>query len=384
MTFAAAYSEHPVAAAAAGEAIGRIVEVGGTSPDLVMVFASAAHTEFLGEITSAVRSVLGPRVLLGAAAHSIIGERRESDDAPALSLWASWNGPVTPVRLSVTAEPTFDGEHLAITGLPDDIDQGATLLLLADPRTFPAEPLIDELARRRPDVPVVGGLASTAGSHGSALIIDDQGYTDGAIGALIPRDQLVGPVVSQGCRPVGEPMVVTAARGNYLIELAGQLALGRLTELANTADESERVLLAGGVQLGIVVDEHRDDPGTGDFLVRSVLGADRERGVLAIGGHVEIGTTVQFHARDATTASHDLQRLLDGVAGDGALVFTCTGRGSQMFGVADHDATVVAEQVGTEAVGGMFCAGEFGPIGGRSHVHSFTASVLVFASRRRR
>lgn len=379
MSFAAAYSEHPVAAEAAGEAIGRIVEIGGVAPDLVTVFASAAHTQFLGEITSAVRNVVGPRVLLGAAAHSVIGERRESENAPALSLWASWNGPVEPVRLSVGTVPTADGDRVAIAGLPDEIEDSATLLLLADPRSFPAEPLIEELGRTRPDITVVGGLASTSGhGGGSALVLDDHGFTDGAVGVLIPRDQLVGPVVSQGCRPIGDPMVVTAARDSFVIELAGQPALQRLTEVANAVDEADRALLAGGVQLGVVLDERIDQPGTGDFLVRSVLGADRAKGVLSVGGRLDVGSIVQFHARDAASASHDLQRLLSGVDGDGALVFSCTGRGAHLFGVADHDATVVAELVGTEAIGGMFCAGEFGPVGGRSHVHSFTASVLVF------
>lgn len=378
MTFAAAYSEHPVAADAAGEVIGRIAEIGGVDPDLVLVFAAADHVEFLGEITSAIRNVLSPSVLVAAGAHAVIGETRESQGS-AVSVWASWNGAVAPLRLTSTIETDDGTERVAVSGLPADLAWGSTLLLIGDPATFPAVPLIDELARRRPDVTVVGGLASGAG-NGSALILDDQGFTDGAVGVVIPNDQLVGPVVSQGCRPVGEPMVVTASRGSYVIELAGRPALDRLEELVSTADDTTRALLGGGVHLGVAVDERRDDFGTGDFLVRSVLGADRQRGVLAVAGEIDVGTTVQFHARDAPTASDDLARRLAGVVGDAALVFTCTGRGAQLFGVDDHDARVVADQVGSDAIGGMFCAGEFGPLGGRNHVHSYTASVLVFAA----
>ena len=92
-----------------------------------------------------------------------------------------------------------------------------------------------------------------------------------------------------------------------------------------------------------------------------------------------MGTTVQFHVRDAASADDDLRALLDGVSGSGALVFTCNGRGERLFGVEDHDATVVSEALDTTAVAGMFCAGELGPVGGRSFLHGFTASILVFA-----
>jgi small ligand-binding sensory domain FIST len=376
MPFAAALSEHPVAADAVGEVLGSIVEQRGVEPDLAVVFASAAHVEFLGEISAAVRTVLRPRTLFGSAASAVLGGGREVEEEPALSVWASWNGPVRPLRLwARTAD-----DAVAIEGVPADLDEGATLLLLADPYTFPADGLVDQLAAVRPDVTVVGGLASAAGNPGgNALVIDDAVHRDGAVGVAIPREQLVGPVVSQGCRPVGEPMVVTGSDRNFLLELAGRPALERLSQLAAELPPDEKILLSRGVHLGIVIDETRDAFGRGDFLVRSVLGADRAKGVLAVGDQVAVGTTVQFHVRDAESADEDLHHLLTGVHGDAALVFTCNGRGSHLFGVDDHDARAVVDHLGTDAVAGMFCAGELGPVGGRSFLHGFTASVLIFA-----
>jgi small ligand-binding sensory domain FIST len=282
---------------------------------------------------------------------------------------------VRPVRLTARR----DGDDLAVDGVPADLPPSSTLLLLVDPFTFPADGLADELAAVRPDVAVVGGLLSAAAAPGgNALVLDDQLHRDGAVGVVIDRDHLVGPVVSQGCRPVGEPMVVTGADRGYLLELAGRPALEQLTGLAASLPPDERALLGRGVQLGVVIDETRHSFGRGDFLVRSVLGADRDKGVLAVGGHVPVGTTVQFHVRDADSADDDLHELLRGVRGDGALVFTCNGRGTQLFGVDDHDAAAVVDHLGTHAVAGMFCAGELGPVGGRSFLHGFTASVLVF------
>jgi small ligand-binding sensory domain FIST len=233
----------------------------------------------------------------------------------------------------------------------------------------------------RPDLTVVGGLASAgSGPGGNSLVLDGDVHRDGAVGLALPP---LRAVVSQGCRPVGDPMVVTRSQtapggGGFLLELAGKPALEQLTSLATELPPDDRALLARGVQLGVAIDERRVELERGDFLIRSVLGADHDRGVLAVGTPVPVGTTVQFQVRDAVSADEDLRALLEDVDGAAALVFTCTGRGVRLFGVDHHDAATVAERLDTGAVAGMFCAGELGPVGGRSFLHGFTASVLVF------
>jgi small ligand-binding sensory domain FIST len=63
---------------------------------------------------------------------------------------------------------------------------------------------------------------------------------------------------------------------------------------------------------------------------------------------------------------------------DGALLFTCNGRGSRLFAEPDHDARVLAEEVGPVPTAGFFAAGELGPIDGMNHIHGFTASAVLF------
>lgn len=374
MPFAAALSEHPVAADAIGEVLGSVLERGGVAPDLAMLFLSSAHAEFSGELSSAVRRVLRPGTLLGAVSGGVVGGARETEDHPGLALWASWAGPARPLRFDADAP----GGDQAPT-YPQDLADDATVVVLADPFSFPAGDLVEELAESRPDVTVVGGLASGAGAPGgTTLLLDDDRYRDGAVGVALPRQQVVGPLVSQGCRPVGEPMVVTAAEGRYVLELAGRPAISRLEELVEGMGDSERHLLRGGLQLGIVIDESKPSFGRGDFLIRGILGGDREHGVLAIADRLPVGTTVQFHVRDAGSADEDLHAALAGVEGDAALLFTCNGRGRGLFGSDDHDARVTTELLGTDAVAGMSCAGEIGPVAGRSFLHGFTASMLVF------
>lgn len=144
-------------------------------------------------------------------------------------------------------------------------------------------------------------------------------------------------------------------------------------------------LLAQGLQLGVVIDEYRAEPGQGDFLIRGVVGADPDSGAIAVGDQIQVGQTVQFHVRDAQSADEDLRRALEresAALGDrrpaGALLFTCNGRGSRLFTEPDHDAGLIAATLGDIPVAGFFCAGELGPVGGQNFLHTFTASIALF------
>jgi small ligand-binding sensory domain FIST len=186
-------------------------------------------------------------------------------------------------------------------------------------------------------------------------------------------------VVSQGCRPFGHPLVVTRAEGNVIFELAGRPALERLVAQAHESlsEEEVRLLESGGLHLGRVIDEHREQFGRGDFLVRNVVGADRGSGAIAVGDVVPVGTTVQFHLRDAQTADEDLRALLHGRHADAALLFTCNGRGTRLFEAPDHDVATLTDELGRVPVAGFFAAGELGPVGQRNFVHGFTASIAL-------
>jgi small ligand-binding sensory domain FIST len=381
MPFVAALSVHPEAAEATGEVAGRILEHLGAAPDLAVLFCSPHHVEDVAEIAAAVRTTVEPGVLLGATGVAVVGGDREVEDGPAISLWAArLAAPPRPVRVTAVRTPS----GAAVGGLTaDTCGPGEVLVLLADPFSLPVDDVVELLGQLDPPVPVVGGAASAArGPGGNRLVLDGEVVTDGGVGVVLPAEVVTTSVVSQGCRPIGEPMIVTRAERNVLLELAGRPALTRLEEVATAADPEERGRLAAGLHLGIAVDEHRMTFGRGDFLVRNVIGADREAGALAVGNRVAVGTTVQFQVRDADAADEDLHAVLalasTDAPADGALLFTCNGRGQRLFGDPDHDARAVDATVRSGAVAGMFCAGEIGPVGARSYVHGFTASVLLF------
>jgi small ligand-binding sensory domain FIST len=380
---AGALSQHPDAAAATGEVVGSVLERLGTGPDLAVVFCTADHLGALGDVAAAVRSLLQPRVLVGAAAEGVLGGGTEVEDGPGVSLWAA-RLPVPPRPVRITAARTPSGTAVAGVGA-GTVGPGETLVLLADPFTLPVDEVLELLAALDPPARVVGGLCAAGRAPGAnRLVLDGEVLAEGAVGVVLPAEAGATTLVSQGCRPVGEPMIVTGARGEVLVELAGRAALDRLDEIVAAAGPDDRRLLARGLHIGIAVDEHRATFGRGDFLVRPVLGAVPSVRGVALGERVEVGTTVQFHVRDAATADEDLREALAAATtpagAGGALVFTCNGRGRALFGEPHHDARLVRDAVGSDAVAGVFCAGEIGPVGPRSHLHGWTASLLVLGA----
>lgn len=372
--FAHAVSEHPLATQATGEVAGQLLDAIGAEPDLLVVFASPDHVGAFEDVAASLRSLLAPRAMLGATAVSVVAGPRELEDGPALAAFAARCGPVVPLRLTVHQRD----EGLAFAGMPADLDDG-TLIVLTDPFSFPAEAFLQVLGAERPELTVIGGVASAArGPGGNRLVLDGSVEPHGAVAVWLPAGVRVSTVVSQGCRPIGEPFIVTRSEGRLIHDLGGRRALLRLQELVGALPEEERALLTFGLHLGVVIDESRLEFGRGDFLVRNVVEIDQESGAIGLGVGVPVGSTVQFQVRDALTADEDLRQLMEGRRAAGGLLFTCNGRGRHLFATPDHDASVVSESIGGRPLAGMFCAGEVGPVGGRSFLHGFTASVVLF------
>ena len=379
--FAAAGSEHPLAPHAVGEVCGEISETlgPGPPPDVVIVFSSGDHVGSAGASLRAIDALLSPRICLGAASTGTLAGGREVEGRASLSVWAARLGDaVEPVSLDVAS---VDG-GVMIGGTSELVDATGHLLLIGDPDGLPATGLLSNLALRAPELVVLGGLAPPVGVASTSLLFEGTELrTGGAIGLRIADTVPVRTLVAQGCRPIGEPMVVTGAEGTMLTELAGRPPLDRIRELAEQLDPDDRELASNGLHLGLVVDEHRVDFGRGDFVIRNVIGAETDTGSLAVGERLPLGSILQFQVRDPAGADAELAGLAQRAGpAAAALVFTCVGRGSALFGEPHHDASAIVDLAGAGAVAGMFCAGEFGPIAGTSRVHTYSAAVALFGN----
>jgi small ligand-binding sensory domain FIST len=368
------------AGTAAGRAAAEALE--GAPADLALVFASGSHLVAPEAILEGVHSALAPGALVGCGAGGILAGARELEQGTGVAVWAAAldGGQATPFHATLAGEePVYE-----VDGLPG-LDGSSGVLLLSDPYSFPTDAVLDTLAADAPAVPVLGGIASARTAAGDAALFLDEVVCDGGAVGVTLRGVEVLPCVSQGAAPVGREVTITAAEGNVIRELAGRPALETLQLIISELSPRERGLVAGGLLIGVVIDGGKPDYEQGDFLVRGVLGAESDSGALVVGAQVAPGQVVRLHARDARSADEDLRQALmlrlEALAGDppaGALVFTCNGRGSAMFGIPDHDAAAIERELRGAPAAGFFAAGEIGPVGGRSFLHGFTATLAVF------
>ncbi|MGP1308967.1 MAG: FIST signal transduction protein [Phycisphaerales bacterium] len=397
-------SEHLDAVAAAEIACDRVrTALGdGPDPDLVFVFASKHHAQLMGAIGDVVHRRLSPGAILASSAEAVIGGSIELEGKPGVSVLAARLPGATIKTFTSEDFPTLTDEY--DPGIGDEfattlgVDESLrAMFLFADPFSVPMVRLLpalstmcsDTLGMRR--APIIGGLASAGDAPGAnGLVINKRLSRTGAIGCTISGDVGVDFIVSQGCRPVGQPWVVTEAKRNIVFRLGGRKALEVIHETIESLEPEDRQLLERGLFIGRVVNEYKPRFGRGDFLIRNVMGVEQEQGAIAVADMLRVGQTVQFHVRDARTASEDLQLLLSAqhLHGPalGSLLISCNGRGTRLFPGTHHDARAVNAAIHTAdgqpaPLAGFFAGGEIGPVGDQVFLHGHTASVAVFRPR---
>jgi small ligand-binding sensory domain FIST len=403
MRWASALSRNAVADAALAECAAKVrADLGGAAPDVCFVFASAHHAAAYDDLPDALRDVLAPRHVLGCSAGGVIGDGREVEAAPGLSVTAA-------VLPGVELRPF----HLLDAALPDS-DAGPQpweqavgvpaagapqFVILADPFTIRADEMLAGLDFAYARSVKVGGLASGARAPGgNALFLDGAAHREGAAGVAFSGDVRIDTLVAQGCRPIGAPHTITACRHNILLELDGRKPVEILSALYEAAGEADRRLMQSALFLGVIMDPFRKGPPkAGDFLIRNLMGRDPQSDGLVVGSLLRDGLTVQFHVRDAAAAREDLTAVLHRYAAEaggggggapppagrapaGALLFSCLGRGKHLFGRADHDTDLFRGELGPVPLGGFFCNGEVGPVGGVTYIHGFTSCFGLFRS----
>ncbi|MDI9403478.1 MAG: FIST N-terminal domain-containing protein [Limnohabitans sp.] len=367
-----------------------------TRPDILVVFLSFHHRALASEALNILRSELHPKHILATTAESVVWNDREIERAPGLSALAlRIPGLVArPFSFDLADGPPAVWDDLLIrerVALGADVStergilEHRATLLLADPFSMHAGQAcaaIDAVAGPR-GARIMGGIASGASHAGLNVLAVDECIThQGLVGLSLFGDFEVSNIVSQGCRPVGPTFVVTAAHGNSILELGSRRAVDAAQDMVEQLTERERALIGQGLLVGLAPEASKPRLGRGDFLVRPVLGVDATNGSLSISDRVRTGMTVQFHIRDGDIAHEDLQMLLDGVRlhaqPSAGLLFTCNARGRALFGENDHDAATISRRLQGIPLAGFQCAGEIGPLGNRSFVHTQTASLVLF------
>jgi small ligand-binding sensory domain FIST len=355
----------------------------GTNASLGVLFLTQEWQPHLEDTLELIRLHGHVPQLVGCSGWGVIGNRREIEQEAGFSLILFSLPPesFSVLQLSETQveESTGTDYWHAATGLsPKEV---TSWIVLAHPYFAGAESWLDEWSAAYPDTPILGGLASSTNSE-IFLLKDGEISTAPVVAIAMKQGLLVRSLVSQGCRPIGDPSPITKSEQNLILEI-GNLPAYQALEAAFLSIPAElRVSVRNNLFLGLAVSEYIDDFKQGDFLIRNILGADPQIGALAVGAHPRVGQTVQFQLRDSKSAREDLvlatEKVKTGLSGPiGILLFSCAGRGKGLFGTADHDAVTLGDILGDIPLAGFFCNGEIGPVGGKAFLHGYTASAAV-------
>lgn len=367
---------------------GIVEQLNGQAPDLLLGFVSPHFLDDFDKVPETIFAETKTKNFIGCSASGLIGGGCEVEMEPAISITAAImpNVAISTFHLVNADLPDLDAAPDSWENLvgvkPDD---NPSFILLPDPFSFRIDTLIEGLDYAFPAATKIGGMASGARKPGvNALYIGDKLYRNGMVGAAVSGNVEVATIVAQGCRPIGRPLRVTRCQKNFIFEIEGKPAVQALHDIIQNLSEMEQELAQQSLFIGIAMDEFRDVLKPGDFLIRNIIGIEPNTGALVISELVRDEQTVQFHVRDAATSADDLRALLkkyrDNHPGsvNGALLFSCLGRGQHLYGTPNHDSDCFKEYLGSVPLGGFFCNGEIGPVGGTTFLHGYTSSFGIF------
>ena len=367
-------------------------QLGDVTPNLVLVFVSPHHASEYAIIPRFFDDRYPNAVVVGCSGGSIIGGEIELEREPGVSVLAG-------VLPDVGIEP-FWLQESEVAGFIEhprswqerihlEPEHQPIFLLFPDPFSCDGQRVLLSLEEAFPESVIVGGLVSggrVAGSH--ALFVQADTQTSGVMGVALYGDIQLEPIVAQGARPVGPPLMVTRADEHVIYELDGSPAVQVLDHLMRALSPEERELFRRSPMVGLSTRSDSKSPSRDGYLVRNLLGVDRSTGRIGINAKVGSKQQVQFHIRDSAAAAYELESLLlqyqgrelDSTA-TAAVMFSCLGRGSYFFGQKNHDLDMFGRHMGPMPVAGFFCNGEIGPVNRRTWIHGYTTVFGLFRPR---
>jgi small ligand-binding sensory domain FIST len=330
-------------------------------------------------------------LLAGCSSNGLIVGSQEIENAPGLvlALYSLPGADLKGFRFTQAQVEEANGAvywHLE-TGVEPSRTNG--WLVFIDPFHLDVEGWIRLWNGAYAPLPLYGGLASGAAPEPlTQVYLDGEVFEDGGVAVSVGGDVALTGVISQGCTPIGETWTLTGVDRNLIRHIGNRPAYAVLDETFKKLPPDEQRKAQGNVLIGLVVNEYLEDFHRGDFLVRNLIGVDPRSGVLAVGALPRTGQTMQFQRRDASAATEDMNELLGrakkklaGTTIYGGCLCCCNGRGKHLFDQPNHDAEFVQNQLGPFSLAGFFCNGEIGPIGEKSFLHSYTASLALFVKK---
>jgi small ligand-binding sensory domain FIST len=372
---------------AAGLAAHRALAAAGTrTAEIAIVFAGIKHDddEYAG-VLSAVRRTLPGAAVIGCSATGVLTGAEEVENATAVAVQVLGGAPPLPMPLflpGVRTDPRVAGAKLgqrARETLGGDID-GAALAVLVDPAELDAADFVAGIADSAPELLITGAGAS-GGEQGCRVFWEESAHADSAVALVLPKELHPSLGMTQGCQALGDPLTITAADGNLILEIEGRPAVEALDRTLSDPRHPGLRQMTAHLLAGI---GERGSGGRSNYVVRPFAVADGNAAALAVAEPVRAGQTICFTLRDAIGARDDMKAMLDEQAeARGAATpkfgfyFNCAGRGSALYGQPGLDPELIRRRFGTLSLAGIESSFEIAPTFGRPRIHMFTGVLLL-------
>ncbi|MEN8844393.1 MAG: FIST signal transduction protein [Lentimonas sp.] len=358
------------------------------APTFGFLFCATDTMHYSKEILEIVRIYGHVPVMVGCSGGGLIVNAHEFEGEGGFSV-SLYYFPDTKAEVVHLPQELFEVEDVAgalRNVIADQAEEANAWMLFASSDSFGGESWLADWDQATGARMTIGGFACNISDTGTAaLYVNGDVFYAGAVAMSLSGAVTIESVLAQGCRPVGSPWTVTQVEHNIIHEIGNRPILEVLRDTLEGMSQQEQKLARGNIFIGLVLDEYKQDFEMGDFLVRNLAGIDPKTGSVAIATPLRIGQNLQFQIRDAQTASMDLEELLKsrmiqlkGRSVYGACLCDCIGRGASLFGVPDHDVSMIREIVPGLNVGGVFCNGEFATLDGRTLLHGYAASLALF------
>jgi small ligand-binding sensory domain FIST len=346
---------------------------------MAVVFASPDYAPYLDDFLELIQLHAHAPRIAGGSAVGLVGTGQEVEGKSGFSLLLLHLPKTQITTIPFTEAESDDFSALDWRQKAGDACDSDAWIFLGNPLRIAAEPWLNEWSQAVQHAPVLGGLLSGGRQEDEIFTILDRDLVEAGVLIGLKGGVRLHSVISQGCRPIGEPHAITGAHENVITSIGSLPAYDRLNESFESLDSEEKARAAGNLFAGLALNEYVDDFKTGDFVIRNLLGADASQGTVELAAYPRVGQTLQFQLRDRHSAHEDLQNLLRKHARKrirpiAALSFLCGGRGESLFGVPHHDAVSLQEAFGPIPNAGFFCNGEVGPIGEHNFVHGYSAA----------
>jgi len=372
-------------AGAALDAAGQVLEqLGDHLPEWCIVFATDEHTEYLESMQESLAGALGTPYIVGCSATGVLACGQEIQQGPALGVLAVHSDQIraTPFLFRDTGDhgltaATRLGQRMVGSRGSDDL-----LIVWPDPYHVRPDQLLAGIDAVLSGLPVVGGAASGRRNGATLQFCGTEAADAGVSGVRLGGNFRHTVAVTHGCAPLADAVRATRVHENLLLELDGRPAFGVLRdqappELLDDPGSAFHRLFVGLVPPGAA---------EGDYLIRNIVAADPDTGVVAISEPVTEGQRLVFALREPDAARKDLERALDGLASPEmageyrfGLYFNCLARGQALYREPGVDAAQIRRALPDVPILGFFCNAEIGPQRGQNQVFTYTGVLLLVA-----